>query len=539
LPAGDYSLQLQYSNDVFPVWIGRNVEASVQAGQSVNDVEIPVGKGATIEVLVVDSERDHPIEDVEVRIKHESEDCSSCQYSRKTDVNGVTRFRLPPGQCQVMAHKSGLGHTGISEIVRVEKGQHIRHTFNDFTYGAVNISGRVLNSEGQEVTGARVMWHGFIADTNEKGQFEFGGVMNEIYQSRISTSIPLLIRDETSGLAAKAKLRNPTRSSRIQGDVTLQPGATLTGCVTDQDDTGIPAAYIRLLKEFDRRFVTEVTTDTRGLYSIRALPDFDDEPLTLVVRASGFGPVEVPCPPFEAGQVVQVNPIKLPPTDQFVSGVVLDVNDRPIPQTAVYLYGPDDTAAGQPSRVVSTDKNGRFRIDGVCKGPLRVRLENGFIDAYGGADNIKAALGKQLIHTRHKSLVGKSLPDTAELGLNLNSVENNNKMVLVCFFDMKQRPSRNCLLQLSKRAKELKAKDVVVVAIQASKIDENVLNEWIEKNNIPFPAGMVQGDVEKSRLAWGIRSLPWLILTDRRHTVTAEGFGMAELDQKLNSNSEH
>ncbi len=532
LPAVDYSLQLQYSDDALPVWVGRNVEVSMQASQSVNDVEIPVGKGATIEVLVVDSEKIYPIEDVEVQIEHESEDCSSCQYSRKTDVNGVTRFRLPPGQCRVLAHKSGLGHTGISEIVSVEKGQHIQHTINDFAYRPLNIAGRVLNIEGQEVTGARVMWHGVIADTDEKGQFEY-----EIYQSRFSASAPLLIRDESGGLAVRTILRDPTRSGLIQGDVTLKPGATLTGRVTDQNNKGIPAAYVRLLKQYDRRFITEVTTDTRGFYSIPALPDFDDKSLTLVVRVTGFGPVEFPCPSFQAGQVIQVDPIKLSPTDQFVSGVVLDVNDQPIPHTALYLSGPDDKAAGQPSRVVSTDNNGQFRIDGVCKGPLRIRVENGFIDAYGGAEDIKVVLGKQLVHTRHESLAGKSLPDTTELGLNLSSVETNNKMIIVCFFDMNQRPSRNCLLQLSKRAEELMAKDVVVVAVQVSKVDDSVLNEWVEKNNISFPVGTITADVEKTRFTWGVRSLPWLILTDKEHIVTAEGFSVAELDKKLKGNS--
>ena len=91
---------------------------------------------------------------------------------------------------------------------------------------------------------------------------------------------------------------------------------------------------------------------------------------------------------------------------------------------------------------------------------------------------------------------------------------------------------------MSKRAKELRAKDVLVVAIQASKVDDSVLNEWVEKNNIPFPVGMVQGDQEKSRFTWGVCSLPWLILTDKKHIVTAEGFTLAELDEKLNGNSQ-
>jgi hypothetical protein len=98
---------------------------------------------------------------------------------------------------------------------------------------------------------------------------------------------------------------------------------------------------------------------------------------------------------------------------------------------------------------------------------------------------------------------------------------------------MNQRSSRNCLLQLSKRAPELKAKEVSIFAVQTSKVDQNALDEWVKKNVILFPVGMIQDDEEKVRLNWGLKSLPWLILTDRERIVTAEGFNINELDEKI------
>jgi peroxiredoxin len=105
--------------------------------------------------------------------------------------------------------------------------------------------------------------------------------------------------------------------------------------------------------------------------------------------------------------------------------------------------------------------------------------------------------------------------------------------MLVCFFDMEQRPSRHCLTQLAKQANQLKQKGVTVVAVQAAKVHEDKLNEWAKKNNIPFPVGSIEGDEEKARFAWGVKSLPWLILTDNKHIVRAEGFGLTELDGKI------
>jgi len=130
-------------------------------------------------------------------------------------------------------------------------------------------------------------------------------------------------------------------------------------------------------------------------------------------------------------------------------------------------------------------------------------------------------------------LVGKALPPFEGIKVDFAQDEARGKMIVVCFWDMQQRPSRNCILEVSKEAQELKAKDVVVVAVQASRIDPNTLNEWVKENNIPFQIGIVQGDEEKTSFAWGVKSLPWLILTDRKHIVTAEGFGVKELDKNL------
>jgi len=128
---------------------------------------------------------------------------------------------------------------------------------------------------------------------------------------------------------------------------------------------------------------------------------------------------------------------------------------------------------------------------------------------------------------------GTRLPGFNNIGINLDADQIENKMVLGCFFDMNQRPSRNYIQQLSKRAQELRVKGVVVVAVQASKVDQGTLDEWVKKNNILFPVGMVQGDEEKTRLTWGVKALPWLILTDKKHVVVAEGFSLADLDAKI------
>ena len=129
------------------------------------------------------------------------------------------------------------------------------------------------------------------------------------------------------------------------------------------------------------------------------------------------------------------------------------------------------------------------------------------------------------------SLVAKSLPNLVNVLFNSVPERADENALLICFFDIAQRPSRYGITQLAKRVEELERRGVTVVAIQASKVDENALNQWMKKNNISFPVGMVQGDEEKTRFTWGVRSLPWLILSDRKHVVRAEDFGVNELNE--------
>ena len=136
-------------------------------------------------------------------------------------------------------------------------------------------------------------------------------------------------------------------------------------------------------------------------------------------------------------------------------------------------------------------------------------------------------------YTNPASLIGKSLPDFKQLTMTFEPRQAQGKVILVCFFDMNQRPSRNCIMQLAKQAEELRQKGVVLIAVQASKVDKSKLDQWVEKENIPITVGLIEGDETKTRYTWGVKSLPWLIVTDKEHIITAEGFSVHELNEKI------
>jgi len=137
-------------------------------------------------------------------------------------------------------------------------------------------------------------------------------------------------------------------------------------------------------------------------------------------------------------------------------------------------------------------------------------------------------------YTNPASLVGKPLPDFENIATEFESRQVQEKMLLVCFFDMQQRPARRCVMQLAQQTEQLRQKGVVVVVIQALSVGQNKLDEWIKESKISFPVGTTKGDAAETRFAWGVKSLPWLNLTDRGHKVTHEGITLQQLEALLN-----
>ena len=280
----------------------------------------------------------------------------------------------------------------------------------------------------------------------------------------------------------------------------------------------------------------------RVLHPFGSPPQEDDLKYAIVACAEGFGLTQISQIPFhdDTARPVRLDPIVLRPADQVVSGVVEDSNDQPVAGALVKVYGPrlSRSFSQPPCGKALTDAQGRFRIAGVCKEPLRIEAvspspqrQRGVTWAHGGNENVRVVLGQKLIFSA--SLIGKSLPELGDLKIDLSPADVSDKVILVCFWDMNQRPSRHCIRQLTTQANQLKQKGVIVVVVQASNVDENTLNQWVKDYNIPFSVGMVPGDEEKTRFTWSVRSLPWLILTDGNHIVTAEGFVVNELDEKI------
>ena len=136
------------------------------------------------------------------------------------------------------------------------------------------------------------------------------------------------------------------------------------------------------------------------------------------------------------------------------------------------------------------------------------------------------------------SLVGEHLPELVQFSIRLEPKWTENKKILVCFWDMSQRPSRNCVQTLNKRAQMLLKKNIYIVFVHAEEIKRMKLDAWVKENRIGPPVGVSRSRLSGLRQSWGVQSMPWLILTDKEHVVRAEGFALDELDEKIKELSE-
>jgi len=156
-----------------------------------------------------------------------------------------------------------------------------------------------------------------------------------------------------------------------------------------------------------------------------------------------------------------------------------------------------------------------------------------FTGMTGQSMEVKTIFGQEFARIWHGSLIGRPLPALEDLQLELDGENVMDQPVLVCFWDINQRPSRHAMESLASQVESLMQRKVVMAAIQVGEVEADVLREWIGERNISSAIGALTDDAERVLSDWAVNSLPWLVLADHRHVVRAEGFDADELANAL------
>jgi hypothetical protein len=400
--------------------------------------------------------------------------------------------------------------------------------------GTSHITGTLTDPEGKPASRIAVTvfpFGGAGQPTDAQGHFKVSFDPQE--WQRDATRV-LIARDPARNLAVALDLEEGATNAELR----LEPGWTLAGSVTDFGGKAISDAQVHVIFQSDR-FGSSLgepqRVEANGHFEIKGLPA--ERRYTVNASAKGFGQDNRQATATGAeNRRLELDPLQLAPADQRLAGVVVDDDDKPVARASLYTYGEK-----QPNLNGQTDAKGRFAFDKVCAGAIQISANNsrgGYanVTTEGGDTNVtihlSASPGMRPMAPRIAGLKGKPLPDLAPLGLAPTDCPADQPLLAV-LVDAEQRPSRRALRVLAEQAAALKDKGVAVIVLQAGAMSDEAFAAWKRDAALPFPVACFKTKPEQARAAWGAAALPWLVLTDKAHRVTAEGFAPDEVAAQL------
>jgi len=538
--SGDtYTVILSETWEGFAQWCAQPLTRSVAEGERARGLRIELQGSGVLEVLVQDEGSREPIEGAAVSAERSG---GGPGHDAVTDENGMARLPLPPGRYEnVSVHRQESFSSAPIEVdatVKAGKTTRVKVTLA----GKGQIRGRLCDEQGRPLPDATVQVIPFsysTAQSDDQGRFELN--WDRAFFDQVGFDPALSVRHVERELAVIFTVENPDKPV----DLLVKPGVAICGKVLTAEGEGIASAAVQLMVNRDNWSTTYFrqgfSTDENGTYSIVALPRGND--FRLAAEANGYGRTEIDVSTErESVSPLELEPIVLHVARLSVAGRVLDEDGKPVAHAKVRVSG-----SGQRSRNVETDKQGSFTITNLCEGDVRLWASvpssdlSGDVRAEAGSTGIEIVVGTQRtsrarIVPEAPKLLGKELPSLAALADGEQLEAAGDEPVLICFCDIDQRPSRFCLRELVKKLPALEARKVQLRAVDLSGGDPARIQAWAAQNGVRFPlvALAEDQDHDQIRRSFGIRGLPWLILTDSSHIVGAEGFGIGELDESQN-----
>lgn len=530
LSEGDYTIGIHPGEDGAGPGVADTVDCTVQPGKTTTGVTIKMMKGTRLDFTVVDT-AGKPVAEAYINLESLGKGGS---YGAQTDSAGVAHTRVLAGKYRLRGVyvQQGYERLNLDEILTVEEGKTYTRRFT--LTAAPRITGTVRGPDGKPAADVRVglLPHGRdTVSTEEDGTFVLQRYND--FGPREDSRCFVIARQPEKNLAAAVEITDEVKPVEIR----LAPGLTFRGRVVDP--AGKPIAGVSARPWLDGgRWRTairdcESSTNAKGEYELTAVPS--GPKYTIDVSGTEHGSKQTPVKLETAkDNQVTVEDTVLAPANLSATGQVVDAKGRPLSGVNISVYGQN-----QPLRNTLSDKDGKFVVTGLCEGSIRVSAwdqatrHNGHVQAKAGDQDLRIIVTDpetqlKVLTTRPvASLHGRPLPPLAPFQIS-PAADVRGKSVVVCFFDPKSRPSRHVLKQLGAQADLFRSKHIALVGVSVSSASDDELRECARKQQISFPLGRVSGEVEKVKTAWGVQSLPWLVLTDEKHVVRAEGLTLEE-----------
>jgi hypothetical protein len=433
---------------------------------------------------------------------------------------------------------------GVDELNEKLKESTDRTQFPKEKSEVGKCGGIVQNEEGKPIEGVKVevSWfdspgHVTLAesttDIQGRWQIQLPSNVEDVFDIGLDHSDYINYRTHRGEKPTMESLR------ASKAVIVMKRGLEVRGTVRDKDGKPIKNALILPHSYYATTAEGEAIEDSSTARSSAdgtfILTGVEEGARELTVTAGGFAPQSV-----SINVTSKIKPVEVTmESGGTSSGRVLDEDGNPVQDAFICCRIWIMRERHIVSLTTRTDSNGYFKIEHTpLNGTLEFYIGKRGFPPYDGKINMQQDEPLEITMRRNEGkkpalLAGKSLPGFGNIKIDFSPNQAKDKAILVCFWDMQQRPSRQCVQELAKRAEQIKQKGISVAVIQATKVDEGKLNEWVKNNNIPFPAGQITSDEAKIKFDWGVKSLPWLILTDAKHIIKAEGLAIEELNEKI------
>lgn len=449
--------------------------------------------------------------------------------SVRTDTNGRFVARVPAGKQHV--YISSAADFLVGKDIEVQTGKTTEFELQLPAPAVPKVyKGHVVDSEGKPVAGAIVHYNvSCINDqdiwskttTGEDGSYTFttiGNVTDPIVRAKKDSS---------------ATLKEIKARESADNLITLEKDglSSLTGLVTNLVGKPISGASVRLTIWSGQmgRSNQVVITDQKGIYHFEGI--YRSVEFDCMAKATGFGGKD-------SGRLIinkkdcTVPTIKLAVADSFVSGRVIDENDKPVSGAEVFLGASTDNIE------TSTDKDGRFRVSSLEKGKHPVSIVHGHsylsrsIEA--GKDVVLVLNSKTDMTVRNEGpsdpleLIGKPAPElqtTQWLNskpLSLKSLKG--RVVVIDFWAVWCGPCKQILPKVKTLASHLKGMPVTVIGLHDSSTWKKELTAFAKENGLSYPLGVDTAGGSgfgKTMAAYRVSGIPTLAVIDQNGKLVA------------------
>ncbi len=227
------------------------------------------------------------------------------------------------------------------------------------------IEGHVYDSAGKAAFGALVTihpWGQTHVRTDSQGEFRIERSVADWGHKPMR----LVALDRAKKLAAVVEITKETRTM----DLTLLPTVDLSGLAVDPMDKPISDARVTI-SIAGKTYIAELAlihskSNKEGQFILLAVPRGQKYWVETSHYSYGNGERRIAVPQKAEGSI-SLDPIVMAIADASISGVVVDGNGKPIVSATVSSHG-----TGQPWRDATTDGQGRFTLERVCKGTIKV-----------------------------------------------------------------------------------------------------------------------------------------------------------------------